>query len=59
MDSGHSAVRPGNLAVVWMRALKLESDDCQFEVDTIFDWQPVQPCKNRCDVFMSMLTGEF
>jgi len=35
----------------------VESDDCQFEVGTIFDWQPVQPCKNRRDVFMSMLAG--
>jgi len=37
----------------------VESDDCQFEVDTVFDWQPVQSCKNRSDVFMSMLAGEW
>jgi len=30
--------------VTWLLCGKsIESDDCQFEVDTIFDWQPVQP----------------
>jgi len=45
--------------VTWLLSGEsVESDDCQFEVDTVFDWQPVQPCKNRCDVFMSMLAGD-
>ena len=33
--------------VTWLLCSdSVESDDFQFEVDTVFDWEPVQPCKN-------------